>query len=163
MNSLSSDVLANEEVVRCVHGILPQYGALLGTFTTWEKASYYLNVTTTASNNPRVDDFDTRLVHDIIAGMNQMDPFLRQYRDMLENFQPPVETLEQCLTAPAMASSEQAFLESLRTVSSYINSSYSLTDAINQFYIEISEVIRNHPGFQWLQLLPQENIYTITR
>ena len=151
LNPTPAEAYSSPDRFQCVASALPSYDESMTNFTSWEMSSYYLNITTTYSNNPRRDDFLTRLAYDIITHSNEMDRFVGELNYMLESFRVSVEALLTCFGQVALAGQEFIIADGLKNASSAINSSYSLTLAINDSYTELSESIRSHRRFSWLR------------
>ena len=134
----------------CAALSLPTYETSMNNFTEWEMNSYYLNITATRSNNPRTDDFLTRLAHDIISNSNEMYRFVTELNNMVETFRAPVEALVTCFGRVSMSDQELDISKSLRNALSVINLTSSLTLAINESYNVLSSRVRSHNRFSWL-------------
>ena len=146
----SATVYSSPVRSQCVASSLPFYEASMDNFTEWEMRSYYLNITATRSNDPRVDDFLTILAHDIISQSNEMYRFISELNHMVGAFNIPVESLTKCFGQAPLIGQEIIIAGSLQNAMSVINSSSSLTLAINDSYTALSDSIRSHKHFSWL-------------
>ena len=164
LTSTPVEAYSSHDRFQCVASSFLSYNATTASFTEWEMHSYYLNVTATKSNNPRTDDFLTRLAHDMISHSNEMDKFVIELNHMLETFRPSVDALITCFGQVPLNGKEFALAKSLRNASSAIDKSSSLTVAINDSYRELSASIRKHSRFPWLiKKKPERHINEVIR
>ena len=164
LSSTPTEAYSLHERFRCVASLFPSYNASMTSFMKWEMNSYYLNFTATKSNKPRTDDFLTRLADDIISHSNEMYKFVSELNHMLETFRSSIDVLITCFDQVPLNDKELALAESIRSASSTINASYSLTLAINDSYTDLSSTIRSHNRFSWLtRKTPERYISEVIR
>ena len=163
LRSTPTKAYSSPDRFQCVASSLPSYEESMANFMNWEMSSYYLDITATYSNNPRTDDFLTRLAYDIISQSNEMDRFIIELNDMLGTFRLSVEALLTCFGTVAMAGQELIIAQGLKNASSAINSSSSSTLAINDSYTELSYRIRSHRHFSWLRRTTDDDIHAVMR
>ena len=149
---------------QCVASLFPSYNTSMTSFMEWEMNSYYLKFTATKSNNPRTDDFLTRLAHDIISHSEEMDRFVSELNHMLGTFRSSIGALITCFGQVPLNYKELALADNLRSALSTINASCSLTFTINDSYTDLSATIRSHSRFSWLtRKTPERDINEVIR